>query len=236
MRVNRCMNCNIPVDIIHPQMGRSYVWVYIIYDCKHDSGGLNMAASFAAVSSTSTGFGEGSSYYDQIMALDSKHKNFMAQKLCYKVYVHSPFVNHHCLVLAEKENRCEHVTIELTVIIDGETRQIAPKAQLYNSGLQGLVYKGEVCTSLEHICEVAYLVLIKMGSYNLAFNNCQHFCNNVLKEFGLPGHTTDTATIGIGAALLGGAVGVAAAGYALYKYLSTNDSDSHEKEKRKNLK
>ena len=192
-------------------------------------------ASFA---STATGFdGEGRSFYDHMMELGSRHKGLMTEELCYKVYVHSQFVNHHRLVLVDKEEHREHVTIELTIdATDGESCQVAPKAQLYSNGLEGLDYKGQVYTSLEHFCEVAYRVLVHMGSYNLAFNNCQHFCDKVLKEFGLPGHTTDTTTIGIASATLigvAGAMGLAA--YGVYKFFSSKDQDNHGKEKRRNL-
>ena len=204
-----------------------------------------MASSLAALSSTSTGFDGGRSFYDQIMVLNSRHKWFMTEKLCYKVYVHSPFVDHHCLVLAETGGHCEPVTIELTInpigtcTTDGENWQVTPRAQLYSSldssrPVSSLNCKGEICQSLEHLCEVAYRVLADMGSYNVAFNNCQHFCDKLLKEFGLPGHMTDTTTIGIAATIFGGAVGVFAAGYGLYKYFSNNENDNKE-EKRKNL-
>lgn len=189
-------------------------------------------ASFA---STATGFdGGGRSFYDYIMDLDSRHKGLMTEELCYKIYVHSPFVYHHRLVLVDKEEYRKHVTIELTIdATDGESFQVAPKAQLYSGGLQGLNYKGQVYTSLEHFCEVAYRVLLDMGSYNFAFNNCQHFCDKVLKEFGLSGHRTDTTTIGAGAALVGviGAMGLAA--YGIYNFFSSKDQDSHGKEKKK---
>ena len=196
----------------------------------------SMASSLAALSTTSAGFDGVKSFYDQIMALNSRHKWFMTEELCYKVYVYSPFVDHHCLVLIETGGRCEPVTIELTVntidTIDGERWQIAPRAQLYSSGsMSSLNYKGKICQSLEYLCEVAYQVLADMGPYNLAFNNCQHFCDKLLKEFGLPGHTTDTTTIGIGTTL---AIGALAAGYGLYKYFSRDENDD-KKEKRKNL-
>ena len=203
-----------------------------------------MASSLTA-STTLADFDEGfdgsESFYDQIMALNSQHKWFMTEKLCYKVYVHSPFVDHHCLVLAETGGHCEPVTIELTIktidTTDGESRQVAPKAQLYSSldssrPVSSLNCKGEICQSLEHLCEVAYRVLADMGSYNVALNNCQHFCDKLLKEFGLSGHTTDTTTIGTGTVLAIGAL--AMAGYGFYKYFSSNENDD-KKEKRKNL-
>ena len=194
-------------------------------------------ASFGAraVDSTSTGFDEVKSYYDQIMGLNSRHKEFMTEMLRYKVYVDKPFVGHHYLVLIEEEGRCERVTFELTVIEgestdSGESYQVAPKARLYTDGLTGLDYKGEIYSTLEHICEVAYRVLVDMGSYNAALNNCQDFCNNLLKKFNLPGYTTDAAKIAIGAAV---GVGAVVVGYGLYKLLSNDDN---EKEKRKNEK
>lgn len=185
-------------------------------------------ASFVAASSSTADFDGEGSFYNQIMALRSRHKESMADKLYYKVYVHSPFVNHHLLVLVDKEEYSEHVTIELTItdISDGD---IKPKSRLYSDGLEGLSYKGKVYCSLEHLCEIAYGVLANVGSYNLAFNNCQHFCNKVLKELGLSEHTTDTTTIGIGAAV---GAGIFLAGYGLYRYLSNND-DSRGKEKKK---
>ena len=68
-------------------------------------------------------------------------------------------------------------------------------------------------------------MLVNFGSYNLVFNNCQHFCNKLLKEFELPGHTTGTTKVAIGAGVAAGAL----AAYGLYKYFSSDD----EKEKKK---
>ena len=176
-------------------------------------------ASFIA-----SGFNGGKSFYDYIVELNSWHKEFMTVELCYKVYVHSPFVDHHCLVLVEKEGRCEHVTFELTIIesMDGGY-QVSPKAQLYTGELTDLSYKGEICSSLEYLCEVAYRVLADMGSYNLVFNNCQHFCDKLLKELDLSGHLTDTTIIDIGATLFGDGAVILAGAYGLYKHLSNKE-------------
>ena len=189
----------------------------------------------ALSSSFATGFDEGSTFYDQIIALESRHKRIMTQELYYKVYVLSKFVGHHCLVLVDKEEYSEHVTIELTIKnTPDEAWQVAPKVQLYSGSLRNLTYKGEVYTSLEHFSEVAYRVLVDMGPYDVAFNNCQHFCGKVLKQFDLPGHTTDTTTISVAAAVGFGIAGVGAAAYGLYKYLSS-DKDGDKKEKRRNF-
>ena len=40
------------------------------------------------------------------------------------------------------------------------------------------------------LCRIAERVRLGMGEYNVLTNNCQHFCNNVLKELGLPPHPT----------------------------------------------
>ena len=195
-------------------------------------------ASLAAASVTaSTGFDGETTFYEQMMALNSRHKKFMTDCRYYEIYVYSPFVNHHCIVLADKKGAFKPLTIELTVndidTIDGVDRQTAPKSRLYLGKLNDLNYKGEVYCTLERLCEVAYRVLKDMGSYNLAFNNCQHFCDRFLKQIGLPGHMTDTAKIGWFAAL----GGVILAAIGLHKYLSSNnnennENDSHEKKKR----
>jgi len=197
-----------------------------------------MALRQASRAITSTSFEGGKSFYDQIMELNSRHKLFMTEQLYYKVYVHSRFIGHHCLVLVDKSGYCEHVTIELTVspdTVDGESSEVAPKAQLYDGRPEDLTYKGEIYASLEYLCEVALRVLVDMGSYNLAFNNCQHFCDKLLKKYELPGHTTDTTKIGLGTLVAGGIIGIGAVGYSLYKYFnSSGDNDTHGKEKRKN--
>lgn len=179
-----------------------------------------------AISSVSTGFNERKTFYDQIMELNSQHKIFMSDRRCYKVYVHSPFVDHHCLVLADKKGYCEHVTLELTLtdMTDSEGQQVAPKSQLYSGRLDSLVYKGEIFCSLEHVCETAYRVLVDMGAYNLAFNNCQHFCNKLLEELQLPGHTTDTEKIGWGAAVVGVTAAVAGTLIAINKFKRKNNN------------
>ena len=48
-------------------------------------------------------------------------------------------------------------------------------------------------TTLMELCKTAEKVRCGMGKYNLLKNNCQHFCNNVLEEFGLP---TAPTTVG----------------------------------------
>ena len=48
-------------------------------------------------------------------------------------------------------------------------------------------------TTLMELCKTAERVRLGMGDYNLLTNNCQHFCNNVLKELGLP---TKQTTVG----------------------------------------
>ena len=40
------------------------------------------------------------------------------------------------------------------------------------------IYSG----TLQKICEFADAVIAEMGGYNLLVNNCQHFCNNLLKK------------------------------------------------------
>ena len=47
--------------------------------------------------------------------------------------------------------------------------------------------------TIQNICKLADAVVAEMGSYNLLVNNCQHFCNNLLKK--LEFRTYDT-TIG----------------------------------------
>jgi hypothetical protein len=53
------------------------------------------------------------------------------------------------------------------------------------------IYHGTV----QNICKVADVVVAKMGGYNLLTNNCQHFCNNLLKKLNSNFPTYDT-TIG----------------------------------------
>ena len=52
---------------------------------------------------------------------------------------------------------------------------------------------GTMTTTIMKLSETAEAIRVGMGKYNLLTNNCQHFCNNVLKKLGLP--TTPT-TVG----------------------------------------
>ena len=72
-------------------------------------------------------------YYDLIMKLPSGHRKMINSEQCYRIYVHSPFVEHHCIVLVDDKEVCGYLTLELTVMVTGSTddqRQVAPKAQL----------------------------------------------------------------------------------------------------------
>jgi len=181
-------------------------------------------------------YDEALSFYDLIMGLDSSHKKIIDKNLCYKVYVHCPFVDHHCIVLVDDLGLCGCLTLELTIMEDSDvpdgqaSHKVAPKVQLYSGDVNKLSYKGKVQCTLESLCEDAYKVLSSMGTYDLAFNNCQHFCDNFLEKIGLPGHMTDTAKISIGGLLVAGAVGIGAIGYGLYNALTGNSEDNASKE------
>ena len=191
------------------------------------------------INGSTTAYDEALSFYDLIMGLDSSHKEMLTKNLCYKVYVHRPFVGHHCIVLVDDQGLCGCLTLELTVMEDSDVpdgqavHKVAPKVQLYSGDVNELSYKGEVQCTLERLSEHAYEVLSSMGAYNLAFNNCQHFCDNFLEKIGLPGHMTDTAKIGFGSLVVAAVVGIAAIGYGLYSVLAGNSEDSASKEKQK---
>lgn len=48
--------------------------------------------------------------------------------------------------------------------------------------------------ALRDLCKMADKVAKEMGDYNLLNNNCQHFCNNLLKRMGF--HYTFTTMVG----------------------------------------
>jgi len=192
-----------------------------------------MALSQSIANSSARAYDQAVSFYDLIMGLESGHEKMIDKELCYKVYVHCPFVGHHCIVLAN-DLGLGCLTLELTVnndVPDGRaTSTVAPKVQLYSGDVNQLSYKGEVECTLERLSECAYEVLLSMGQYNLALNNCQHFCDKFLDKIGLPGHVTDTTKIGIGGVLVAGAVGIGAIGYGLYKMISGNSKEDTSNE------
>ena len=52
---------------------------------------------------------------------------------------------------------------------------------------------GSTNTSIAKLCTMAEQIRLGMGKYSLVWNNCQHFCNNVLSKLGLP---TQPPTVG----------------------------------------
>jgi len=196
-----------------------------------------MAWSQSAFNGSTRAYDEVLSFYDLIMELDSSHKEIMSKDMNFKVYVHCPFVGHHCIVLADEQGLRGHLTLELTLsrgsdVPDGQAKhRVAPKVQLYSGDVNKLSYKGKVQSTLERLSEDAYRVLSSMGNYDLAFNNCQHFCDNFLEEIGLPGHMTDTAKIGYGGLLAAAVFGIGAMGYGLYNALTRNSEDNISKER-----
>ena len=52
---------------------------------------------------------------------------------------------------------------------------------------------GTLTTTINKLCAIAEATRVGMGKYNFLANNCQHFCNNVLKKLGLP---TKPTTVG----------------------------------------
>jgi len=189
-------------------------------------------ATQSVSNSSTSAYNEAVSFYDLIMRLNSGHREIMSERLCYKVYVHCPFVGHHCIVLVDDQGLYGCLTLELTVVVNNDvpdgraTSTVAPNVRLYSGDVRQLSYKGRVRCTLETLSEYAYEVLSSMGPYNVALNNCQHFCNNFLEKIGLPGHVTDTARIGYGTALVAGALAI---GYGLYNWLAGNsEEDTNE--------
>ena len=89
-----------------------------------------------------------------------------------------------------------HVTI---TVADKITHNVN-KARIGNFGTRDimLMFRGTratkratIRTSLMELCQMAETVRLRMGKYHVLKNNCQHFCNNVLKELRLtPAPTT----------------------------------------------
>ena len=68
-------------------------------------------------------------------------------------------------------------------------------AMLLMSGIK-LRKVSPMTTTIMKLCETAEAVRVGMGNYNLITNNCQHFCNNVLKKLGLPTTPTTVGVVG----------------------------------------
>ena len=120
----------------------------------------------------------------------------------YKVFLHNQ--NQHWYLLVHNDDT-NYAYIGLEIITD-KTKGLIPAVRvLYQRGthltynpdpnselktdftipFSHLIEKGTVTKSIKSICEIANGVKAKMGSYEPATNNCQHFVNNLLQQLGL---------------------------------------------------
>ena len=86
----------------------------------------------------------------------------------------------------------------------------------------------------------AHDLLVSMGSYNAALNNCQDYCQKVAKFLGVSIPFTGAEAVAAGgSATVAGGVTVAAIGlglYGLYKLFSSGDDDKEDDDKRRRKK
>ena len=157
-------------------------------------------------------FGPTASAVDPKMTFEDKLKetNYGAvieETLEYDVFVHRSTLTdnfHHKIVLKAKQYKLGYVTVELGK--NDNYSQIVAQSLVYQGDEGDLEFKGSVTATLRQLADIAMEILVEMGEYRLAGNNCQNFCNKFLERVGLEdGKYMTTAKKGIiGTAVVGG--------------------------------
>ena len=107
-----------------------------------------------------------------------RYKDLIDVSCKYDVYI-SRGKLHWFLIVKNSCSRLPYLTIEISRGND-KVSFLAMMDTLEDVSDKELLKEGE-CISLRGLCDIADSVKRKMGQYSLFDNNCQHFCNNMLK-------------------------------------------------------
>ena len=145
--------------------------------------------------------GEDSSItFKQLAERIPSYKNVLYVSGLYEVYISRASLHWYLLVKLHG-SELPFVTLEITRGAD-KTSFVAMMYVLEDDRDKELL-KLDENTSLHVLCDVADEVKQKMGCYDLLSNNCQHFCNNVLKWLNYEQFKTTTNVVGYGPSTLG---------------------------------
>ena len=143
------------------------------------------------------------SFVQQVSSANSTYASMLPSKLNYEFkLVHGKKCIHWFFLLKIKDSQLPYITLEIQT---SDLHDLIPTVQNVENGdisiteafsqsnstvLTDLdVYDGR----LQDLCEIADGVVEAMKEYNIVSNNCQHFCNNVLKKLG---RKTFSTTVG----------------------------------------
>ena len=163
--------------------------------------------------------------------------SILKEYLEYEVYVHrSGFFGdfHHKVVMRAKRYKLGYVTMELGK--NESYTQIVAESIMFQGDESELELKGTIEGYLEEFAVLAMDILIGMGRYALAGNNCQNFCNKFLEKVGLEDgqYMTTAKKAAIGTAV---GVGVTLGGLlvaGLYGAWNSEQSSDSKKKKKHN--
>ncbi len=114
-------------------------------------------------------------YYSKMIHVSCKYDVYISRKNL-----------HWFLIIKMNNSKCPYLTIEITT----EDKAILATMDILEDVTDKQLVKAGEYARLEDLCDAADSVKFKMGEYNLLNNNCQHFCNNVLKWLGYQQFTT----------------------------------------------
>ena len=122
----------------------------------------------------------------------SEYKNFAGVETKFDICINRRRL-HWFIVVKMKSSTSSVLSLEITTsnLVD-----LVPTIRLFQPSMEAVeksTFVGDYHGSLQDLCETADDIVTEMGKYSLLSNNCQHFCNNLLKRLRLP--TFDT-TIG----------------------------------------
>ena len=131
-------------------------------------------------------------FFKDIIKLPTLHKFFMLDIRKYRILSYQPFLSHHVIVVSDGKN--EDITLELTKD-EKYNKAMIPKSAVFDGNKDALIEMGTKDCSLYEQTEIAQQVFDNHGEYNLISNNCQDFCNKILRANGLPTYQTDSQII-----------------------------------------
>lgn len=157
--------------------------------------GFGLSSRLSSRSSTSSSKNDclhfGEPFIEMVKTTVYKNMPGLRFRATYEVYLNRSQL-HWFLLVKLKSSELPFIRLEITT----ETMtELIPTLDVYDADsevddVEKSVSAGEVLTTLMNICETADKVVQTMCHYSLLSNNCQHFCNNLLKLMNLQTYPT----------------------------------------------
>ena len=118
------------------------------------------------------------------------YKSFIDVQSDYEVrLVHGVPYLHWYVLVKMKDSKSPFLTLEITTLdmtdIIPTTRNVTPNGGFWAKLLFSPTNVGTYNGSLHQLCRLADDTVVEMERYHFVENNCQHFCNRLLKKMGL---------------------------------------------------